>query len=304
MVRPLTAAHHFPAMFRGPWHTVLMSATIGDLKTFTKELGIKEGTYNGIAVPNRFPAHERRIIDLEAPRLSYRSEQKDYEAQADVIAEMIKKCPESWPGLIHVTRIKEAPLLRERLVRRGISRDRLYVPETMSGRFRLGTQEQIEQWHRHLNRVPNAIMICWQFWEGLDGQRERINVICKVPFPSLGDPYEIARQKFSRSWYQQRTAYDLVQAYGRTRRGKAEHYDTGGMLRGLVAIADGNWTRIKSKLPAEIKEAMYSVGWVEWSEQTWDLSVDDGGIVLLGDAGMRGERAKEKMRLADLDVPF
>jgi hypothetical protein len=48
----------------------------------------------------------------------------------------------------------------------------------------------------------------------------------------------------------------MEQGLGRTRRGRAEDYDSAGERRGLVAIADGNWKRVQKYLSASLREAI------------------------------------------------
>ena len=92
-------------------------------------------------------------------------------------------------------------------------------------------------------------------WEGIDGLDEQICIAAKVPFGYLGDEYERERLYYSDSMYRQRTAWQLAQGLGRTRRGRKQDYDL-GEIRGLVCIADGAWSRVKSKLPQAVSEAI------------------------------------------------
>jgi len=92
--------------------------------------------------------------------------------------------------------------------------------------------------------------------EGYDGLEEKITISAKTPFPGLGDEFERERMNYSGSMYLQRAAWKLEQSLGRTRRGREEDYDVEGERRGLVAIADGNWMRVKKYLSENFKEAL------------------------------------------------
>lgn len=254
IIRPLTARYHWPRLFSGfSESTVLMSATVGNFKAFAEELGITEWVER--RVPNQFGPDRRPIYLLDCPRMSYRSKKKDYDKQATEIAGAIKGCSTEWCGIVHVTRKTEAGYLADRLARLGLQ-DRVWVPPTEQGGKWLGTQDQALAWEQRKALVPNSIMVAWQFFEGFDGLDEKICIIAKVPFPSLTSEYEKQRMQFSHRFYNQRTAWKLVQALGRTRRGREEDYDIDGEMRGYVAIADMNWTRVKSYLSEDFKEAI------------------------------------------------
>jgi len=254
IVRPLTAKYHFPRIFMGDWDMLLMSATIGDEGTFCGEMGILD--YDLRRVPNQFSPEERPIYALDVPRLSYKSKVADYDRQADEIAKAILDCPKEWSGIIHVTRKNEAAFLANRLARRGLQ-GRMWVPPQTDKRGKyLGTGEQMDLWDRYRDTHPGTIMVAWQFMEGADLTEEKICVIAKVPFPSLGDEYEKARMKYSNRMYLQRTAWTIMQAAGRTRRGRPQDYDLDGERRGLVAIADANWVRIKKYMSPDFLDAI------------------------------------------------
>ena len=252
IARPLTARHHLPAAFLVAPRTILMSATIGKPEVLAEELGIDE--YVSRAVPNQWEASRRPVRILDAPRLSHKSEEKDYDKQADVIAEAIKGCDPSWSGLIHVTRKKEARLLADRLAHRGLQ-DRIWVMPGWDGAY-VPTDHQVGQWHDRLKRVSNSICLSWALQEGYDGLDEKIDICAKIQFPYLGDPYEKARMEYSGNFYRQRTAYALEQSLGRTRRGREQDYDTQDERRGLVAIADGNYSRVKKYMSESLQEAL------------------------------------------------
>jgi len=280
VIRPLTARHHFPRLFTSSKSTVIMSATIGDFETFGEELGLS--TFDHRRMQNPYPPEARPVFVLDAPRMGHKSGSAEYEKQAEVIAAAIESAPSSWCGMIHVTRKSEAPLLAGRLIELGL-KGRVWIPPTSAQhcdldcklclygpnctRGYLGTDEQAELWLLRRKMSPGAIMICWQFAEGMDGSGmingvyypeldEKICISAKVPFPYLGDPYERARQRYSGKFYLQRAAWTLEQSLGRTRRGRDFDYDTPTERRGLVAIADGNYTRVRKYLSQALQESL------------------------------------------------
>ena len=247
--KPLTARFHFPGYFLDGHTTIAMSATIGDPVTFTEELGISEYAFR--SVPSRFPPEMRKVHALDVPSMGRKATDKDFAHQADAISKAILACHRSWSGLVHVTRKREAKLLADRLARRGLQ-DRVWVMPGWDGSY-TPTDQQVKAWEKRKRKVPGSICISWAFWEGFDGVEERIDIVAKAPFPFLGDDYERARLHYSGKLYHQRTAWQLEQGLGRTRRGNAEDY---GEKNGFVAIADGSWSRVQKYVSAALRSAI------------------------------------------------
>jgi Rad3-related DNA helicase len=257
IARPLTARHHFPAMFLGDWKTVAMSATIGDFDTFAEELGING--YIGIRVENQWAPEQRPVYyHPDAPRIGRGSSDKDYDKQAQLIAGMLREVPSEWSGIIHTVSKAQTMAIANRLARNGLQNRIWPMPQKHNGKW-LGTNEQLALWHQKKQSMKGAIMVAWSMWEGIDLLEEKVNIVAKTPFGFLGDPYEKARMRYSGKFYLQRTAWQLEQGLGRTRRGRPQDYDTENEKRGLVAILDGNFTRCKKYMSAGLQEAL-----VQW----------------------------------------
>lgn len=252
IARPLTARYHFPRYFLDPdWKTVMMSATIGDPATFAAELGLGDAwAYRDI--PNAWAPETRPVQVLPAPAMGQKN-RDDVHAQeehARVIATAVNHCPRDWSGFIHVTRKSEAAALASRLARHGLG-GRVWTPDPEDG-----TERTQAKWAQAKQRTRGALAVTWNMWEGVDGREEKICIVAKTPFPSLGDDYERERMVFDGAMYLQRTAWQMEQGLGRSRRGNAEDYDTDGEQRGLVAIADGNYTRVRKYLSAGLQAAL------------------------------------------------
>lgn len=247
VARPLTAKHHFKTYFTRAWDLMLMSATIGNPQTFAAELGL--GEYDFRAVPSVWPASTRPVHALDVPRLGYKSSHADWECQADQIAKAIRDCPADWYGIIHVTSIAEASRLAERLARRGLQ-DRVYVSP------RASTEKIVEAWRQRMAQKPGSLLVSWALWEGYNGLDEKICIAAKVPYPFLGDQYEIERRNYDGKFFLQRAAWQIEQGLGRTRRGRLEDYDTDGVQRSYVAIADGGWKWLRNYFSPAFRESL------------------------------------------------
>lgn len=245
--KPLTARFHFPRYFINEYKLMLMSATIGNIDAFAKELGLIN--YDFRTVPSVWEPSVRPVYQLDIPRMGRKSTEKDWLRQAEEIAKAIKAVDRRWGGLIHVNSMNEADNLAGRLARLGLQ-DRIYVQP------RVATNLAVEQWQERKRRYRNSLMITWALWEGYNGLDERINIVAKVPYANLGEPFEQARMRFSGEFFTQRAATKLEQGIGRTRRGRKEDYDIGGIRSGLVCVADGGINYVKNYLSQSMRESL------------------------------------------------
>lgn len=256
-VRPLTPRYHYKRLFFGSWNVTAMSATVGNFDAFNRSLGLSNTAT--IRVPNQWAPYTRPVHVLDTPAMNYKTSNSGKVKQARAIADaVLHTCPDTWSGIVHVTKKTEAYALRDKLAWMGLA-DRVWcTPEKDVFGYNLGTQEQVKLWHERLRSIPNSIAITWQLWEGYDGTDERICIVAKVPYPYLGDEYERERMEFSRKTYMQRAARRIAQAIGRTRRGRPGDYDSFDQINGFVAVADINVVRILSFLPLDILKAMFT----------------------------------------------
>jgi len=240
IVRPLTARYHWPFFFSelSAGRRLIMSATIGNIEVFTRELGITPDSFVSRVMPDQWPASSRPIFDLGCPKLGRKSPDSAWRKQAEIVAAAIHSCPASWSGLLHVTSWRAAADVILRLSKHGLA-DRLFLPP------RVGTDRQIQAWEHRKRRHPGSLMVSPSMYEGFNGLDEQINILLKTPYPNYGDEFERARRDYDGKFALQRTAWRMEQAKGRTRRGREQDYDLPNERRGFVAFADGRWTDIK-----------------------------------------------------------
>lgn len=238
--KPLTARFHFSGMFDKAGKIVLMSATIGKIDNFVRELGIED--YEYIEVPNIWPAALRKIEDLKGPRLTWRSSQEDKDAHVEIIMNRIGRCPDHWTGIILSPSKALSRDLSYRLTGRPV-----YIPQEG-----LGTEEIAEEWQSFCGDNRGAIGLFWSLWEGADLGYNQFCIVAKAPFVNFKDPYDKARFDFDPVAGMQRTANKMVQGFGRIRRGHDSHYGSAK----AVCIADGNWTRLRNFISNDILESI------------------------------------------------
>lgn len=248
-IAPLSAKPYFNEYFVDGFFSkfLLMSATIGNPKSFAESLGIE--SYRAREVPSRFPPKTRPVWDLGAPKMSYGVSELAYSKQADLIARAIKSVPDDWSGIIHANSISKSNALADRLARRGLQ-DRVYVVE---GR---GTMNKLDNWRKRKQKVPNSLAISYSFGQGVDLGDEKINISADVPFASLADPVERARASRYNNFYVWAAALGLEQRNGRTRRGRLGDYDTDTEMAGLNAIADSNYLLCQDHFSKDFKQCL------------------------------------------------
>lgn len=255
VVKPLTARLHFPGYFHEATvrQVLMMSATIGNPQVLSKELGITDYDYH--VMPNQWPPESRPVYVIKGmPHMGNTSAKADagiFETQADYIAKFIQSYPDDWDGLILVTRKTEAKLLADRLTKRGLGRRVFPAPEA-------STIEQARIWEDRKKKVKGSLLITWNFWEGFDGIEEKMLVVTKVPFPRLGGvgTYERARTEHDKEFYRLQAGLTLEQGCGRVRRGIPGHYNSDGVERKAVLVADASVGMIKGVMSDGFKESI------------------------------------------------
>jgi ATP-dependent DNA helicase DinG len=106
--------------------------------------------------------------------------------------------------------------------------------------------------HHRASPLP-TVLLSPSLREGVDLPDDflRFQVVTKMPYPDLGDPWTAARRERDPRWYALETAKALVQAYGRSCR----HVDD----YGVTYILDGQFARFMQRyrplLPAWFREA-------------------------------------------------
>ena len=89
--------------------------------------------------------------------------------------------------------------------------------------------------HRRLQQP--TVLVSPSLREGVDLPDDflRFQVITKMPYPDLGDPWTAARRQHDPRWYALETAKALVQAYGRSCRHAGDY--------GTTYLLDGQFER-------------------------------------------------------------
>jgi Rad3-related DNA helicase len=185
----------------------------------------------------------------DMPRLGYRTKTSGWKKWGTKIADLIKGYDPAWGGLIHVSSKKQANDLANLLARSGLQ-DRVYIPEGE------GTKKKISNWEQRKKKVPNTVAIAYSFHMGLDAPDLKFNILGKIPFKTL-DRFGKAELDHNPGFYHLWAAILSEQSMGRTRRGNPEDYEVPGRaVNKVVAIADGNYIRIKNQFSSHFQNCL------------------------------------------------
>ena len=100
----------------------------------------------------------------------------------------------------------------------------------------------------------DTVLLSPSMSEGVDlkGDLSRFQILCKVPYPYLGDPIVKKRMNKRSSWYPLQTAKTVVQSVGRSVRSMDD--------QAVTYILDQDWDRFFGKnkhfFPADFKKAL------------------------------------------------
>jgi Rad3-related DNA helicase len=93
----------------------------------------------------------------------------------------------------------------------------------------------------HVNSSEPTVLLSPSMMEGVDLKDDlsRFQIICKVPFPYLGDLVIKKRMEKNEKWYPYMTAKSVIQSLGRSIRNETDH--------AVSYILDSDWHRFFCK---------------------------------------------------------
>jgi ATP-dependent DNA helicase DinG len=106
----------------------------------------------------------------------------------------------------------------------------------------------------HMQSKDPTVLISPSMTEGVDlkDDASRFQILCKVPFPYLGDRVIQLRAAKNSNWYSCQTARAVIQALGRSVRNDTDH--------AVSYILDSDWQRFyrsnRNMFPSEFSDAL------------------------------------------------
>ena len=186
---------------------LIMSATLFGKGTFCKNLGIDPKQAKFIRMTSNFPKEHRPIIYRPSGKMSFAHKGTTLPKMTKDV-ENICNFHKGEKGIIHTHTFEIANYLKEHCSK-DVSNRFLYQKD-------IGLENKAVLLDAHSNS-QDSVILAPSFAEGLDLKDDlgRFQIICKVPYPSLGDPQIKARMNADDGWYEWVTGLKLVQMSGR-----------------------------------------------------------------------------------------
>ena len=233
------ASYSNEMLFRMAKRVIMMSATILDREAFCELLGIDIKDTAFISMASPFPIENRPIIACGIGSMS--SKMIDQTLPKMVLGvQQILENHINEKGIIHCHTFRIAKYLKN-----NIKSKRLLIHNSHN-------REKILEKHKR-SKSP-TVLLSPSMTEGIDlkDNCSRFQIICKIPYPYLGD--KLIRKKMNkwRWWYPMTTAKTIVQSVGRSIRSKEDY--------AITYILDNDWHTFYEKnrkyFPQEFKKCL------------------------------------------------
>jgi Rad3-related DNA helicase len=218
---------------------IFMSATILSKTNFCQLLGLKEEEVGYIKVESPFPIENRPVAYSGVGKMTASEIDKTLPKLAQAVQAILEGHPNE-KGIIHAHSYKIA-----NYIARNVKSKRLLTHESHD-------RDQVLQ--KHEKSKSPTVLVSPSMQEGVDlkGDLSRFQIICKVPYPYLGDKVVKKRMNKWKWWYDYETLKTVVQSIGRSIRSKDD--------QAVTYILDSGWERFASKnkkmLPTNLRATL------------------------------------------------
>ena len=227
--------------FRNGARLLMMSATVVDKDVFCASIGLPANEVSYLRIPSPFPVKNRPIHCLPVGSMSKDSIDKSLPVLVEAIKMLMEKHPNE-KGIIHSTNYKIAKYLQE-----NIKSNRILSHDSSNRDIVL---------KKHIECSEPTILLSPSMMEGVDlaDKSSRFQILCKIPFPYLGDLVIKKRMERNKLWYPYMTAKLIIQSFGRSIRNEKDY--------AVSYILDSDWQRFYSRnitmFPEEFRQSFTS----------------------------------------------
>lgn len=228
-------------LFRSGKRLLMMSATVVDKDVFCSSIGLDTSEVAYLRIPSPFPVENRPIHYIPAGSMSKNNIDKTLPVMAEAVKMLLEK-HQNEKGIIHTTSFKVAKYLIENIrSNRILSHDSSNRDEILK---------------KHISCKEPTVIISPSMMEGVDlaDDASRFQILCKIPFPFLGDLVVSKRMERNKQWYPYTTAKSIIQSFGRSVRNENDH--------AISYILDSDWERFYSRnshmMPEEFRASLRS----------------------------------------------
>jgi len=226
-------------LFKHGAKIILMSATILDGDAFCESLGIPKSEASFLSFESPFPPENKPILVNSVGSMSSKSIDSTLPKMVKAI-KLIMEEHKSEKGIVHCHSYKVANYIKKNIRSR-----RLLIHDSTN---------RDEILAKHIASKGNTILLSPSMTEGVDLKDDcsRFQVLCKVPYPYLGDKLVKKRMYKWKWWYPLQTAKTIVQSVGRSVRHKDDF--------AVTYILDSDWERFYSRnkhfFPKDFKKSI------------------------------------------------
>jgi ATP-dependent DNA helicase DinG len=212
-------------LFKSGKHVLLMSATIINHEGFSKMLGINDDNSSFMSIPSPFPHENHPIFSFPIAKMSSSTIDADLPKLAEAIKSILDQHPDE-KGMIHTHSYKVASYIKN-----NVKNKRLIFHNA---------EDRTKKLEEHIRSKQPTVLVSPSMQEGVDLKDDlsRFQVICKVPYPYLGDKIVKKRMNKWQWWYSFETAKTVIQSLGRSIRTETDH--------AVSYILDVDWIRFYS----------------------------------------------------------
>jgi len=195
-------------------YILMMSATICDSKIFTQSIGLEnQNEIEFIREGSHFPLENHSI---EKRNIGFMSR---------------KYIEDNLPKL--VSRIEEILIIhsgQKGIIQTHTERIANYIKEHLNNSrltFNKDSETPREMLKKHENK-DSSVIVASGLREGIDlpGKLSEFQIICKTPYPDLGDKRVERKSKIEPKWYQWMTSMAFIQSLGRSVRSREDEVAT------------------------------------------------------------------------------
>lgn len=199
---------------------ILMSATILDKNVFCRSLGLNAADVAHVKFPSPFKLENKPVHFMPIGSMSKKNIDDTLPRLSKAVQILLDNHPKE-KGVIHAVNYRIAQFIHE-----NVKSPRLLIHDALN-------REEVLKFHKKTNKP--TVIISPSMTEGVDLSDDfsRFQVLCKVPFPYLGDKVIVKRMERDEKWYDYQTVKTIVQALGRSIRNENDY--------AVSYILDSDW---------------------------------------------------------------
>lgn len=213
-------------LFNKAPRVLMMSATIVDKDVFCESIGLKSSDVSFMKRHSPFSIDNRPVHYMPVGSMSKNKIDSTLPVLVEAVKMLLAKHA-SDKGIIHTVNYKIAKYLMD-----NVKDDRLLTHDTSNRDTIL---------RAHVTSNSPTVLLSPSMMEGVDlsDDLSRFQIVCKIPFPYLGDAVVQKRLEKNQTWYSYSTAKSLIQSLGRSIRNESDF--------AVTYILDADWQNFYSR---------------------------------------------------------